>query len=88
MNPPWKLNEQLPWSDEMQIQAAINADKYVHVQGTSSKVWEVAHSLGGYTSVTLQDTSGDVFVADIQYTSQDTLVITLNVAAVGRAVLN
>ena len=88
VNPPWKLNEQLPWSDEMQIQAAINADKYVHVQGTSSKVWEVAHSLGGYPSVTLQDTSGDVFVADIQYTSQDTLVITLNVAAVGRAVLN
>ena len=88
INPPWKFNEQLPWADEMQVQAAINADKYVHVQGMPSTRWEIAHNLGGYPSVTLQDVSGNVFVADIQYTSQDTMVVILNVAATGRAVLN
>lgn len=58
---------------------------YTHTQATASTVWVVVHNLGYYPTVTLIDSTGKVFDADISNTSLNQLVITVSEAVAGTA---
>ena len=46
---------------------------YTHTQDLAAAEWTVSHSLAKYPSVTLRDTSGRVFYAEIQHDNHDSL---------------
>ena len=85
---PWSNEKSLPWTSPMDIQASINADKYVHIQATAATSWMITHNLGGYPSVTVQDVAANVVITDVKYWDPNTLEVTVYSAAAGKAVLN
>tara|TARA_Y100001951_G_C11069179_1_gene145110 strand:+ start:20 stop:388 length:369 start_codon:yes stop_codon:yes gene_type:complete len=61
---------------------------FVHNQGSATTSWSVIHNLNRYPSVTLVTNSDVVVVADVEYTSSNTLTITMEDANAGKAYLN
>lgn len=61
---------------------------YIHDQGVAAAVWNVAHNLNKYPSVTVVDTANTVFVGQIVYTDLNNLVITFNSSFSGKAYTN
>jgi hypothetical protein len=59
--------------------SSINTRRYVHSQGIASSEWVITHSLGGYPSVTIVDTSKTHVYGEVQYDS--TTQITLSFSA-------
>lgn len=53
--------------------------RYIHTQGIASSEWVITHSLGGYPSVTIVDTSKTHVFGEVQYDS--TTQITLSFSA-------
>lgn len=61
---------------------------YTHSQITSSDTWTITHNLGRFPSVTVVDSGGTVCVGDIDYVSNNQLVITFKGVFAGLAYLN
>lgn len=61
---------------------------YVHVQGTSAKIWSVQHNLGKYPSVTIVDYDGNEVIGSVKHNSVNDLTITFNVLVDGKAFCN
>ena len=61
---------------------------FVHNQGGAATTWAVTHNLNRYPSVTLVTNSDVVVIANVTYTSSNTLTITLASANAGKAYLN
>lgn len=61
---------------------------YVHEQAIASDTWTINHNLNKYPSVTLTYTSGEVFIANTEYTSLNQIIIRLDAATSGYAYLN
>ena len=61
---------------------------HTHIQASASTSWVVKHNLNRYPSVTLVTNSDVVVVADVEYTSSNTLTITMEDANAGKAYLN
>lgn len=71
------------------VPATTYADKtYIHIQGTASSTWSVAHSLNKYPSVMVVDSGNNVVVGDIAYTDNNNLVITFSASFSGKAYMN
>lgn len=61
---------------------------YVHEQAIASDTWIINHNLNKYPSVTLTYTSGEMFIANIEYISLNQVIINLDSATTGYAYLN
>ena len=68
--------------------ATVTSKTYIHEQGTSSDTWEIEHNLNKYPSVTVIDTAGRVFTAQVEYNSENKCTVYINAATKGKAYLN
>ena len=66
----------------------ITSKTYIHEQGVSSDSWEINHNLNKYPSVTVVDTAGTVFTAQVDYNDKNTCTVRINGATKGKAYLN
>ena len=65
------------------------ADKhFVFEQGIASDTWVIEHNLNKYPSVSLVDSAGTQFDADVEYNDENTCTIRMNGATTGKAFLN
>lgn len=69
-------------------EALIRADTFVYEQGVASSEWEINHNLNKYPSVTVVDSAGNEVIAEVNYTSMNTCVVTMTAAFKGKAYLN
>lgn len=66
-----------------------NVDKtFVYEQGVASDTWVIEHNLGKYPSVSLVDSAGTQFDADVEYNSENICTVRMNGATTGKAFLN
>lgn len=63
-------------------------DTYIHEQGESSDTWVIVHNLNKYPSITIVDSAGTVFEAEIRYDSENQCTVLMNGAFKGKAYLN
>ena len=63
-------------------------ETYIYEQGVASAEWEIKHNLNRYPSVTIVDSSGNVFHPAVQYVDENTCIIMMNGATTGKAYLN
>lgn len=61
---------------------------YIHEQAVASSEWVINHNLNKFTSVTVVDSSGNVFHPAVQYVDENTCIIMMNGATTGKAYLN
>ena len=61
---------------------------YLHEQGTASSEWVVNHNLHKRPSVTVVDTGGNKVMGEVEYLSDDELVIRFSSPFVGFAYMN
>ena len=66
----------------------IDRNTYVHNQNVPSSVWNIAHNLGSYPSVTVIDSAGTTVVGDVLYVSANAITITFSGSFSGQAFLN
>lgn len=71
-----------------QLAVAKAVDTYIFEQGVSSDTWVIVHNMNKYPSVTVVDSAGTQFVAQIEYNSRNQLTIHMNGATTGKAYLN
>ncbi|PKP26191.1 MAG: hypothetical protein CVU03_04990 [Bacteroidetes bacterium HGW-Bacteroidetes-2] len=68
---------------------AGGADKtFVFNQPTPASVWNIAHNLGKYASVTVVDSANEEAEGLVTYTNNNNLIITFSAAFSGKAFLN
>jgi len=68
---------------------AIGGDKqYTHWQMQPSLSWTIVHNLGKYPSVAIVDSGDNVVYADVEYVSENTLIINFSAEHSGKAYLN
>ena len=63
------------------------ANTYIYTFSASS-IWTVGHNLNTYPSVTLLDTTGAEFDADVKYDNPNQITITMSAASGGTVCLN
>lgn len=61
---------------------------YTHIQGVSSDVWTINHSLGFYPNVTVVDSAGTIVEGEINYLTTNALVLNFSAAFSGNAYLS
>lgn len=66
----------------------ISSQTFVFEQGIASDIWTINHDLNKRPSIQLVDSSGRVFEADKEYTSNNQVIIHLQSATTGFAYLN
>jgi hypothetical protein len=62
--------------------------RYVHTQSSANTTWTITHNLGLFPSVMLVDNSGNVISANINYSSNNQVVVTFDLAQAGKAYLS
>ena len=72
--------------DKEKIQTAI--ETYVHDQMTSVSEWYIYHGLNKYPAITVVDSAGSVVLGEIQYVSQNEVVLRFISEFSGIAYLN
>ena len=84
------LPNQHPISAITGLQEALStADKsFIFEQGIASDTWIINHNLGKYPSVSLVDSAGTQFDADVEYNDENTCTVRMNGATTGKAFLN
>ena len=75
-------------SGTINVPGEDEVDSYVHTQNSPSAVWTINHNLSKYPSVVLVDTEDDVIYGEVNYESNNTIIITLSAAISGKAFLN
>jgi len=70
------------------VNAANDADTYVHNQGASSNTWVIVHGLNKFPSVTVVDSGNTVVVGSVAYDSPNQVTITFEASFSGKAYLN
>ena len=63
------------------------AARHIHTQGTPSTVWTINHTLSGFPSVTVVDSSKTVVFGEVSYTSTAQVVVNFTAAFSGYAYL-
>ena len=66
----------------------VSDKNFVFEQGIASDIWLIKHNLGKYPSVSLVDSSGTQFDADVEYNDENTCTVRMNGATTGKAFLN
>lgn len=68
--------------------AVVTSTTYIHEQGVASDTWEINHNLNKYPSVTVIDTAGTIFSAQVEYNDENTCTVYINGATKGKAFIN
>ena len=66
----------------------LSGASHMHTQAIPQSVWAISHNLGRYPSVTVVDSAGSVVVGNIEYVSNNLIVLTFSAAFGGSAYLN
>lgn len=66
----------------------VSDKTFVFEQGIASDTWVIKHNLGKYPSVSLVDSAGTQFDADVEYNDENTCTVRMNGATTGKAFLN
>jgi hypothetical protein len=66
----------------------VSDKTFVFEQGVASDTWFIKHNLGKYPSVSLVDSAGTQFDADVEYNDENTCTVRMNGATTGKAFLN
>lgn len=61
--------------------------RYIHTQASASAEWVITHSLGGYPSVTIVDSSKTHVIGEVQYDSTTQITVSFTAAFSGYAYL-
>lgn len=61
---------------------------HIHTQDVPAAEWTVTHSLGKFPSVTIIDSTGNEVIGEVNFTSNNQVVLTFNGAFSGKAYLN
>lgn len=75
-------------SGTINVPGEDEVDSYVHEQNSPSAVWTVNHNLSKYPSIVLVDSEDNVIYGEVNYESNNTIIITLSAAISGKAFLN
>ena len=67
---------------------ALAVATYIFEQGIASDTWVVTHNLHKYPAVTIEDSAGTQFLAQVHYDSANQLTIRMNGATTGKVYLN
>ncbi len=67
---------------------AISTGNYTHNQSTASATWVIAHGLGFYPNVHVEDSSGADVEGDVRYDNLNQITITFSAAFAGVAYLS
>ena len=74
---------------DVELTLDSGADKhFVYEQGIASDTWVIEHNLNKYPSVSLVDSAGTQFDADVEYNDENTCTVRMNGATTGKAFLN
>lgn len=77
------------WAYWSSIGGALEgASTYPHQQITPAEKWVITHNLECFPSVTIADSAGNTVVGDVQYISENEIIITFTSAFAGNAYLN
>ena len=66
----------------------ITSQTYVFEQGIVSDTWVINHDLNKFPTVTVIDTAGTLFDAQVEYTDRNNCIVYINGATKGTAYLN
>lgn len=64
------------------------AVSYSFAQVIPADSWTIAHNLGGYPSVTVVNSAGDVVIGSVRYISNNEILITFSAGFAGMAYLS
>lgn len=67
--------------------ASSTTRRHVHSQSVVSDEWVIIHSLGGYPSVTIVDTSRTYVIGEVKYDSTTQITVSFSAAFSGYAYL-
>lgn len=94
-NNPTKLNfniqnadNGIPFSMSSSVRPILTSDTYIHNQNQASSVWEIHHTLNKWPSVTIVDSAKTVVVGDVQYITENYIILTFSHPFSGIAYLN
>lgn len=75
---------------DVMVEGSLSAQDihYVHNQTTASDLWVIDHNLGKFASCVVVDSSGEECEGNLNYTSQNQIVIQFSAPFSGRAYLN
>lgn len=62
--------------------------QYVHVQNSAATVWNVAHNLARYPTITVVDSAYTEYVGEVTYTDSNNVVLTFSAPFSGKAFCN
>lgn len=74
--------------EEMVSEVESRITTYTHIQAQASDTWTIEHNLHKMPSVTVVDSAGHVVVGELQYISQDKLIVSFSGIFSGKAYLN
>ena len=66
----------------------VRRETYTYNQTTASNIWVIEHELDRHPSVTVVDSAGTQIVGDVQYISNNLIILTFAAAFSGTAYLN
>ena len=61
---------------------------YTHNQTSPSTEWTITHNLGKFPSVSVTDSSGNLWQTEVDYVNQNSLIVRFSAAFSGKAYLN
>lgn len=62
--------------------------RYVFLQETPAKIWNINHSLAKWPSVSVVDSAGSIVVGEVSYIDENNVTLTFSAAFAGRAFFN
>lgn len=79
----------IAWWPQTVIPGGGGSDvRYTHTQAVAATTWTITHNLGLFPAVTLVDNSGNQIFADVNYASNNQVVVTFIAAQAGKAYLS
>lgn len=66
----------------------LSGVSYTHSQAVPAATWTINHNLGRFPSVTVVDSAGSVVAGNVEYVSNNTVVLYFSAAFGGSAYLN
>lgn len=61
---------------------------YIHTQSAPASVWNIAHNLGKYPSVTIVDTANSEVEGDVEYVDSNNITLRFTASFSGKAYIN
>lgn len=66
----------------------LTSKTFIFEQGIASNIWQINHNLNKHPSVTIVDTAGTVFTAQVEYNDNNNCTVYINGSTKGTAYLN